>query len=309
MISFVSDSSIVIQFSNIKSGVPLFSLNWHSNFSFDCYHLGVRSFIPSLSQNKIVKMNKWSLLEEAINYLSKVETSHKNEVLNDYRDAMSSASSVGSTVYSPATLIRAFEYFSCSKASYELFRRDHHLPSVRILTRITSKINNLQSFHFVRTVLDFYVKPSLCDHGGKVFGKAQNNPKELATTVLAIIVKCLFGGPEFILKMIPVYRLTASFQYDQVMLIIDQLEQCGAKIVALICDGNQVNKSFFKRFETVAGKPWLTKKKNMFLLLHYVHLLKCIRNNWLTEKCGTIAFKDENGDQQMAPWSDLKSLF
>ena len=89
---------------------------------------------------------------------------------------------------------------------------------------------------------EIYVKPSLCYHGGKVFGKAQNNPEELTTTVLAIMVKCLFGGSEFILKMIPVYRLTASFQYDQVMLIIDQLEQCGAKIVAVICDGNQVNK-------------------------------------------------------------------
>ena len=182
----------------------------------------------------------------------------------------------------------------------------------------------MQSFHFVHTVLDslqnqqrqvvllideIYVKPSLCYHGGKVFGKAQNNPEEFATTVLAIMVKCLFGGPEFILKMIPVYRLTASFQYDQVMLIIDQLEQCGAKIVAVICNGNQVNKSFFKHFETVAGKPWLTKEKNMFLLFDYVHLLKCIQNSWLTEKCGIIAFKDENGDQQMARWSNLKSLF
>ena len=121
VISFVSDSSIVIQSSNIKSGILLFSLNWHSNFKFDCYHLGIRYFIPSLSQNKIVKMNRWSVLEEAINYLSKVETSHKNEVLNDYRDAMFSASSVGSIVYSPATLIRAFEYFSCSRASLSFF--------------------------------------------------------------------------------------------------------------------------------------------------------------------------------------------
>ena len=90
--------------------------------------------------------------------------------------------------------------------------------------------------------------------------------------------------------------MTASFQYDQVMLIIDQLEQCGAKIVMEI----KLNKSFFKHFETVAGKPWLTKEKNMFLLFDYVHSLKCIPNNWLSEKCGTIAFKDENGDQQMA---------
>ena len=154
VISFVSDSSIVIQSSNIKSGIPLFSLNWHSNFEFDCYYLGVRYFIPSLSQIKIVKMNRRSVLEEAINYPSKMETSHKNQMLNDYRDAMSSASSVGSIIYSPATLIQAFEYFSCSRASYELFCRDLHLPSVRTLIRITPKINNLQSFHFVRTVLD-----------------------------------------------------------------------------------------------------------------------------------------------------------
>ena len=180
VISFVSDSSIVIQSSNIRSGIALFSLNWHSNFKFDCNHLGVRYFIPSLSQNRIVKMNRWSVLEEAINDLSKVETSHKNKVLNDYRDAMSSASSVGSIVYSPATLIRAFEYFSCSRESYKLFRRNHHLPSVRTLTKITSKFNNLQSFHFVRIVLDslqdqqrqvvllideIYVKQSLCYHG------------------------------------------------------------------------------------------------------------------------------------------------
>ena len=103
VISFVSNSSIVIQSSNIKSGIPLFTLNRHNNFKFDCYRLGVRYFNPSLSQNKIVKMNRWSVLEEAFNYLSKVETSHKNEVLNDNRDAMSSASSVGSIVYSPAT--------------------------------------------------------------------------------------------------------------------------------------------------------------------------------------------------------------
>ena len=84
-------------------------------------------------------------------------------LLNDYRDAMSSASSIGSRVYSPATLIQAFEYFSCSRAAYVLFRRDHHLPSVRTLTRITSKINNLQSFHLVRTVLN-----SLQDQQGQV---------------------------------------------------------------------------------------------------------------------------------------------
>lgn len=323
VISFASDDNIVIQSTNFNSGIPLFSIIWHSNFKFDCYHIGIKCFIPALTQNKIVKLNRWSILEEALNHLSMMEKNHKSNVLNEYRDAMSSASSVGSRIYPPAALIRAFEYFSCSRATYELFRNDHHLPSVRTLTRLTSKVNNMHNFDFLKSVLDnlpnqqkqiillideIYVKPSMSYHGGKIFGKAQNNPNELATTVLAVMVKCVFGGPEFILKMLPVYRLTANFQYDQTMLIIDTLEKCGAQVVAIICDGSQVNRSFFKLFDTIPKKPWLTKEKNIFLLFDYVHLLKCIRNNWLTEKCGVIAYLDENNHQQMARWSDLKSL-
>ncbi|XP_078483590.1 uncharacterized protein LOC144744006 [Ciona intestinalis] len=47
----------------------------------------------------------------------------------------------------------------------------------------------------------------------------------------------------------------------------------------------------------------------MHLLFDYAHLLKCIRNNWLTEKCGEIQYKDEKGEECFARWSDLRSLF
>ena len=80
-----------------------------------------------------------------------------------------------------------------------------------------------------------------------------------------------------------------------------------------MCDGNQVNKSYFKHFETISGKPWLSKRKNSFPF-DYVHLsayliiIKCIRSNWLTEKYSIIANRDDNGDQQLDTWSDLTSL-
>ena len=155
---------------------------------------------------------------------------------------------------------------------------------------------------------EIYVKPNLSYHGGKVFDKTQNRPDELAKTVLAVMVKCLLGGPEFIVKIMPVHRLTAEFQYDQVKLILNEIHQAGAVVVAIVCDGNQVNKNFSKKFETVPGKPWLTNN-NIVLLFDFVHLLKCIRNNWITEKCGEIIFKDEDEKQQIARWSDLKTLF
>ena len=58
-----------------------------------------------------------------------------------------------------------------------------------------------------RTVIimadEVYVKSTLPYHGGKVIGRAQNNPNKLARTVLGIMIKFLFGGPEFLAKMIP----------------------------------------------------------------------------------------------------------
>ena len=214
-------------------------------------------------------------------------------VLSEYREAISSVIDVGSKVYSPAMVIRAFQYYACSRSAYKIIKNDHQLPSEKTLSRITSKIENTQSLDFLKSFVatlknqqksmvllidESYVKPSLSYHGGKVFGKAQNRPDELAKTVLAVMVKCLFGGPEFIVKIMPVHRLTAEFQYDQVKLILNEIHQAGAVVVAIVCDGNQVNKNFFKKFETVPGKPWMTNN-NIFLLFDFVHLLKCIRNN------------------------------
>ena len=58
---------------------------------------------------------------------------------------------------------------------------------------------------------EIYVKASIYYHGGKIFGKAENNPAELAKTILAIMLKCLMGGPAFIIKMIPDSRMTSDF--------------------------------------------------------------------------------------------------
>ena len=75
----------------------------------------------------------------------------------------------------------------------------------------------------------------------------------------------------------------------------------------MICDDNRVNQKCFKKFLTVPGKPWLTQD-GMFLFFDYVHLLKNIRNNWITEKCSELKFYD-NGIEMVAKWEILKSLY
>ena len=54
---------------------------------------------------------------------------------------------------------------------------------------------------------EIYVKTALLLHGGTLFGKAANDPSNLATTVLSMMLKATFGGPEFIAKMLPVAKL------------------------------------------------------------------------------------------------------
>ena len=50
---------------------------------------------------------------------------------------------------------------------------------------------------------EIFIKSALTYHGGTIFGKTVDPPDKLAKTVLAVMVKCLFGGPEFIHKIYP----------------------------------------------------------------------------------------------------------
>ena len=45
-----------------------------------------------------------------------------------------------------------------------------------------------------------------------------------------------------------------------------------------------------------------------FLLYDFVHVMKCVRNNWLTEKCGELEYEFD-GVVRTARWDDLKSLY
>ena len=147
-----------------------------------------------------------------------------------------------------------------SRRIYSKLREDYQLPSVTTLARLISKVGNTDDLTFIkevdsgvterqRTVIiltdEVDVKSTLYYHGGKVFGRAHNNPNKLARTVLGIMIKCLFGGLEFLVKMIPVCDLNAEFQYEQVSTIMKRLTQSGANVVAIISDGNRVNKKFF----------------------------------------------------------------
>ena len=141
-----------------------------------------------------------------------------------------------------------------------------------------------------------------------MFGFAENNTELLAKTMLGIMIKCLYGGPKFLVKMIPVAKLDAQYLYDHVTTIINLIGNLNGEIISVISDDNRVNQAFFKKFETVSNKPRLTKN-GLYLLFDYVHLLKSSRNNWLTETCSELMFFSQEGKEMIARWDILEKLY
>ena len=82
------------------------------------------------------------------------------------------------------------------------------------------------------------MKKILLYHGGTLFGRAVNDPSSLAAIVLGIMVVCLYGGPSFLTKMLPVSALKSTFIREVIDATHDIITSSGGKVIAIICDEN-----------------------------------------------------------------------
>ena len=67
-------------------------------------------------------------------------------------DATSRSKLIHEQKYTPEMIVRRSEYFAKSRSCYKLLRNDYELPSISTLTRLTSKVSNIEDSSFVRSV-------------------------------------------------------------------------------------------------------------------------------------------------------------
>ncbi|GFO33316.1 transposable element p transposase [Plakobranchus ocellatus] len=229
---------------------------------------------------------------------------------------------VGKPLYTSDIIMRAFQFFATSRCLYERLRHDFQLPSAQTLTRITSKVGKLDECTFSGAVFktleerqrlcvllrdEVYVKKMMLYHGGQVFGRSVDDPQCLAKTALGIMISCMFGAPNFLPKILPILRLKTSFLHEQIQLSLAAIEQAGGRVKAIICDGNRNNQAFFQLLGANRQRPWDTQA-GVYLLYEYVHILKNIRNNWLTEATGELSYYHD-GVWRTAKWNHLVELY
>ena len=327
---FTEDNKYVL-LSNARDG-PIFRFSCHFFYNdrdltltYEAYHK-----LQQIHHCTLKTLRRWSELEELLRFIRIYKPVEDSSKKLDFLCESVSLLNIpkNSRVYSLENLSLGLSWCSKSRVLYEILRHYLTLPSLSTLRKLTRIAKNTDDARLFSTVFnnmeernrgciliidEIYIKAAVAYRGGVVFGYAADHPDKIATTFLCIMVKCFFGSKSFLVKLLPCYALTAAFQFNVVKQVITLLESCGARVFGLVNDNNRVNQAFFGYFEkTNLSAPWIVKSpvdpsRQLYLIYDPVHLLKNIRNSWITESTKTLAFQHE-GSTKLAHWSDLVQL-
>ena len=139
--------SVVIQ-SQFTNGIPKYILCVDEDLLFQGFHIGSSCSIPTLASNKITKCETWSTINEILRCLNNFNISHKKKIVLEHLESMATQT-VGKSVYATDIITRSFEYFAMSRTLYRQLAKDYQLPSIRTLTRITSKVSKKDDMSFL----------------------------------------------------------------------------------------------------------------------------------------------------------------
>ncbi|GBM25571.1 hypothetical protein AVEN_272562-1 [Araneus ventricosus] len=132
---------------------------------------------------------------------------------------------------------------------------------------------------------EIHIKPFLDYKGGNIVGMAYNS-SNLATSVQVFMLQSLFSPYKDVIHIVPIDTFDASKLFDLMKKVIMGLEEKGFKVMGMVTDNNSINRAEASNF---ANPPKLqvkydhpaNKSRPLFYVIDSVHILKCVRNNWL----------------------------
>ena len=127
------------------------------------------------------------------------------------------------------------------------------------------------------------------------------------------------GGSTFVARFIPVHFLEFEFLRKQLKHLLHIIHDCGGFVFLYISHNLLCNQSSFNdcHKKYVTTKEWSiiypipNSEFNLFYLLYNpTHLLKNIRNNWVTEKTQALRFTDlDTSKTVQAQWKSLIEIY
>ena len=124
--------------------------------------------------------------------------------------------------------------------------------------------------------------------GGNIVGMAFNE-NIAASSAHVFMISSLLSPYKDVVHILPVKAIQAEILHAIIKKIIIGLENIGYFVIAVVTDNHSVNRkamSFFaknKSINIVYPHP-VSEDRPLFFVTDSVHVLKCIRNNWLNQK-------------------------
>ncbi|KAK8756868.1 hypothetical protein V5799_000430 [Amblyomma americanum] len=215
--------------------------------------------------------------------------------------------------YSAETLVFSSILHSISPHAYNFARSASMLtlPHPSTLRRVCSKyggdpMQEQNQAHFLsyikervkcmepheKTVVlmldEIHIKPYFDYKGGSIVGSSANS-QEAATTAHVFMVQSLLSANKDVIHILPVSKMNSEILHEYCKKIILEVESMGLKVIAVVTDNNSLNRKMMSLFSrnhevNIVYPHPADKSRPLFFVIDPVHILKCVRNNWINQK-------------------------
>ena len=203
--------------------------------------------------------------------------------------------------YTTDMIIRAFTWYQKSSYNY-LSNKVQYLKPSELLV-----ILQLDEIH---------IKPKLTYKCGKLIGNAGNNAQHQANRIQCFMISSVLSSNKDVVSLVPVQKMTTHDLTVMTQEVIQNVTRAGYRIVSVISDNNVVNRKMFMELSgTGRLVPYIQNPINVderiYILFDTVHLLKCIRNNWINDVEKSFTFPDFSDNTVIlnAVFSDLINIY
>lgn len=202
---------------------------------------------------------------------------------------------------------------SCLSSSHAGSVTDVHIAYLR------NKARYLEPHQKVVSLMldEIHVEPTATFKGGNIQGFASNNSQQQATTVQAFMIASVLSKDRDVVSLVPVVNMTAAYLKEITLKVMRGIHDAGYRVLCIISDNNRINRNMFtllcggNELKPFIDNPFDSTIK-LFFLFDSVHLLKCIRNNWINQAdtSQTFTFPDLDNKTliRRACFADLKKL-
>lgn len=135
---------------------------------------------------------------------------------------------------------------------------------------------------------EIHIKPNFDYKGGNIVGAAFNS-SAAASSAFVFMVSSIKSKFKDVVHILPTVTMKAELLYNLLKRVILGLEDIGFSVICVVTDNNAINGKALSYF---AKPPKLSIvyphpaqcNRPLFFMFDSVHILKCIRNNWIGQK-------------------------